>query len=344
VVLQKIKIYNSTPPLCQRFLKARFLVPSIFQYKEETMDEFSKIIINAVEQIKNAVVKIDVFRDQNGRKIPAGSGSGFVFSSDGLIFTNAHVIAKAGTIKVTLLDGSEMEAVIKGKDPDSDIAILKIYSNGYTVAGLGDSQLLQIGQFLIAIGNPLGYQHSVSTGVLSGVGRTLRTANGQVIENVLQTDAPLNPGNSGGPLINTDGEVVGINTAIIGGAQGLSFAIDINMAKEVARQLILNGKVVKAYLGLMIQEIEIHPRLRNFHHLENSKGLYVTGINDHSPAKKAQMMEGDILVEFGGHIISGSSGLFRLLTPERINKVIELKVLRKGGLLDLEIIPVEKTS
>jgi S1-C subfamily serine protease len=308
------------------------------------MDEFSKIIINAVEQIKNAVVKIDVFRDQNGRKMQAGSGSGFVFSSDGLIFTNAHVITKAGTIKVILLDGSELEATITGKDTDSDIAILKIYGNGYAVAKLGDSQQLQIGQFLIAIGNPLGYQHSVSTGVLSGVGRTLQTANGQLIENVLQTDAPLNPGNSGGPLINTDGEVVGINTAIIGGAQGLSFAIDINMAKEIARQIILNGKVTKAYLGLMIQEIEIHPRLRNFHHLNNIKGLYITGINDLSPAKKAHLMEGDILIEFDGQMISGSSGLFRLLTAERINKPVKLKVLRKGGRVDLEIVPVEKAS
>jgi S1-C subfamily serine protease len=306
------------------------------------MDAFSTIIINAIEQIKNAVVKIDVFREQNGRMVPAGTGSGFVFSSDGLIFTNAHVIAKAGTIRIKLLDGSELEATVTGKDIDSDIAILKIYGNGYTVAKLGDTQQLQIGQFLIAIGNPLGYQHSVSTGVLSGVGRTLRTANGQLIENVLQTDAPLNPGNSGGPLINTDGEVVGINTAIIGGAQGLSFAIDINLAKEVARQLIRDGKVVKAYLGLMIQEIDVHPRLRNFHHLNNTKGLYITGINDHSPAKKAQVMEGDVLVEFDGQMISGSSGLFRLLTSEKINKPTNLKLLRKGALLELQIVPVEK--
>lgn len=306
------------------------------------MDDFSKIIINAIDNIKNAVVKIDVFREQNGRKMPAGGGSGFVFSSDGLVFTNAHVIAQAGTIRVTLLDGSELEATVTGKDIDSDIAILKIYGNGYTVAMLGDSQQLQIGQFLIAIGNPLGYQHSVSTGVLSGVGRTLHTANGQAIENVLQTDAPLNPGNSGGPLINTDGEVVGINTAIIGGAQGLSFAIDINMAKEVARQIIQSGKVTKAYLGLMIQEIEIHPRLRNFHHLANIKGLLITGVNDSSPAKKALMAEGDILIEFDGQMISSSSGLFRLLTAERINKPVKLKVIRKGALFEQEIVPAEK--
>jgi S1-C subfamily serine protease len=310
--------------------------------KLTNMDDFSKIIINAIDLIKNAVVKIDIFREQNGRKMPAGGGSGFVFSSDGLIFTNAHVIAQAGTIRVTLLDGSELEATVTGKDVDSDIAILKIYGNGYTVARLGDSQLLQIGQFLIAIGNPLGYQHSVSTGVLSGVGRTLHTSNGQAIENVLQTDAPLNPGNSGGPLINTEGEVVGINTAIIGGAQGLSFAIDINMAKEVARQIIQSGKVTKAYLGLMIQEIEIHPRLRNFHHLSNIKGLLITGVNNPSPAKTALLAEGDILVEFDGQMISSSSGLFRLLTAERINKPVKLKVIRKGALFELEIVPAEK--
>jgi len=306
------------------------------------MDDFSKIIINAIDQIKNAVVKIDVFREQNGRKVPAGSGSGFVFSSDGFIFTNAHVIAKAGTIRVTLLDGTEMDATITGKDPDSDIAILKVYSNGYSVAKLGDSQELRIGQFLIAIGNPLGYQHSVSTGVLSGVGRTLRTSTGQVIDNVLQTDAPLNPGNSGGPLINTDGEVVGINTAIIGGAQGLSFAIDINLAKEIAQQLIQHGKVTKAYLGLMIQEIEIHPRLRNFHKLKNTKGLLVSGIHDHSPAKKAQMKEGDIVIEFDGQMIFSSAGLFKLLTAERINRSVTIKVIRRGSVQELMIVPAMK--
>lgn len=308
------------------------------------MDAFSKIIIAAIDHIKNAVVKIDVYRMQNNRRMPAGSGSGFVFSSDGLIFTNAHVIAKAGLIRITLLDGTELEASVTGKDPDSDIAILKIYGNGYSVATLGDSQQLQIGQLLIAIGNPLGYQHSVSAGILSGVGRTLRTSGGQVIENVLQTDAPLNPGNSGGPLINTSGEVVGINTAIIGGAQGLSFAIDINMAKEIARQLIHNGKVTRAYMGVIIQEIEIHPRLRNFHRLANAKGLLVSGVHDHSPAKKAQIMEGDIIIEFDRQMITSSSGLFRILTAEKINKALNIKVLRKGSLVEMEIVPTEKSS
>jgi S1-C subfamily serine protease len=308
------------------------------------MDPFSIIIINAIDQIKNAVVKIDVVSEKSGRKVNSGTGSGFVFSSDGMIFTNAHVIARPGSIKVTLLDGTELEASVIGSDPDSDLAILKIYANGYSVAALGDSGELKIGQLLIAIGNPLGYQHSVSTGVLSGVGRTLRTSTGQVIENVLQTDAPLNPGNSGGPLINTDGQVVGINTAIIGGAQGLSFAIDINMAKDIAQQLIQHGKVSKAYLGLIIQEIEIHPRLRNFHHLDTGKGLYVTGINDHSPAKKAQMQEGDILLEFDGKSITSSSGLFRLLTTDRIGKAVKVKVLRRGGLIEMGIIPAEKTG
>ncbi|HRZ21530.1 MAG TPA: trypsin-like peptidase domain-containing protein, partial [Bacteroidales bacterium] len=207
------------------------------------MDEFSRIIIHSIEKVKNSVVRIDVFRKRGNRTEHAGTGSGFVFSSDGLTFTNSHVISVGDVLRVTLLDGTVVNAELTGKDPDTDIAIIKLLDGGFSVAELGDSDELQIGQFLVAIGNPLGYQHSVSTGVLSGVGRTLRTASGRPIDNVLQTDAPLNPGSSGGPLINTDGRVIGINTAIIQGSQGLSFAIAINTAKEVAEHLIREGKV-----------------------------------------------------------------------------------------------------
>lgn len=310
----------------------------------QEMDEFSKIIIHAVDQIKNAVVKVDVYQEKGGRKIPAGSGSGFVISSDGMIFTNAHVIARAGMVKVSLLDGTEYTAEIIGKDPDTDVAIIKIFGTGYSTARLGDSQNLQIGQFLIAIGNPLGYQHSVVTGVLSAVGRTLRTSGGQIVENVLQTDAPLNPGNSGGPLINTEGEVVGISTAIANRAQGLSFAIDINTAKEVARHLIKDGKVTKAHLGIMIQEIQIHPRIRNYHGLSSSKALLVVGLEDGSPAKKAGLQKGDILLEFGKEVITSSSSLFKMLTRERIFRPTTLKYIRKAEIRETEITPVEKST
>ena len=306
------------------------------------MDDFSKIVINAVEKIKNAVVKIDIYKKNNNRIIQAGTGSGFVFSSDGLIFTNSHVISVGETIKVILLDGSEYTADIIGKDADTDLAIIKIYGNGYSVAELGNSEDLKIGQLVIAIGNPLGYQHSVSTGVISGVGRSLRTSTGRFIDHVLQSDAPLNPGNSGGPMIDWEGKVVGINTAIIMGAQGLSFAIDINTAKEVARHLIKDGRVKKAHLGIMMQEIEIHPRIKNFHKLQSNKGLFITGIEDNSPARRANLLEGDIIIEFDGEIIYSSSDLFRLLTGDRIFKQTKIKVLRRTKIEELDILPLEK--
>jgi len=233
------------------------------------MDEFSRIIIRAIQKVKNSVVKIDAYRKRGSREEHAGTGSGFVFSSDGLTFTNSHVISVGEGLRVTLLDGTIANAELIGKDPDTDIAIIKLLDGGYSVAELGDSDSLQIGQFLVVIGNPLGYHHSVSTGVLSAVGRTLRTPNGRPIDNVLQTDAPLNPGSSGGPLINTDGQVIGINTAIIQGMQGLSFAIPMNTAKEVARHLIRDGKVRKAYLGILIQEIEL---------LDGTQDNFFTGV------------------------------------------------------------------
>ena len=220
------------------------------------MDPFSKLIIDAVDKTKNAVVKIDVFRKaKDGKLRPAGSGSGFIFSSDGMVFTNCHVVDGADKIVASLLNENEIEGFLIGKDPDTDLAILKIYTEGYSVAKLGNAEDLKIGQFVIAIGNPYGYQHTVTTGVVSATGRTLRTQSGRLVDNVIQSDAALNPGNSGGPMINTDGEVIGVNTAIIQGAQGLSFSVDINTAKEIARQLIQSGKIFKAYIGVMLQEV-----------------------------------------------------------------------------------------
>ncbi|HET7180205.1 MAG TPA: trypsin-like peptidase domain-containing protein, partial [Chryseosolibacter sp.] len=195
-----------------------------------------------MDQVKNAVVKIDVYKQVNSKFRAAGSGSGFIFSSDGLIFTNSHVVHGADRIMVSLLNENEIEATLVGEDPDTDLAILKIYTDGYSVAKLGDAMQLQIGQFVVAIGNPYGYQHTVTAGVVSALGRTLRTQSGRLVDNVIQSDAALNPGNSGGPMINTDAEVIGVNTAMINGAQGLSFSVDINTAKEVAVQLLKDGK------------------------------------------------------------------------------------------------------
>ena len=307
-------------------------------------DTYSEIIINAISKVKNAVVKIDILRKRSDKFIPTGSGSGFIFSSDGLLFTNDHVVQKADKIKVTLLDGSEYEAELVGRDSDSDIAILKIYGSGYTIAHLGSSADLQIGQLMIAIGNPLGFQNSVSAGILSGTGRTMRSTNGRLIDDVLQSDVSLNPGNSGGPMINSDGKVVGINTAVINGAQGISFAIAIDTAKEVAEHLVQYGKVSRAYLGLMLQDIEIHPRLRNFHHLKEQHGLLIIGMEELSPAKRANLKEGDIIIEFDGETLHSSNDLVKRLRKDKIFLPTPVKILRRGKIMELKVFPVERPA
>lgn len=303
------------------------------------MDSFSTMIIDAVDKTKNAVVKIDVYKTVKGSLRPAGAGSGFIFSSDGLIFTNCHVVEGAEKIMVSLLNENEIEASLIGKDPDTDIAILKIYSEGYSVAKLGDASHLQIGQFVIAIGNPFGYQHTVTTGVVSALGRTLQTQSGRLVDNVIQSDAALNPGNSGGPMINTDGEVIGVNTAIIQGAQGLSFSVDINTAKEIARQLIKDGKVFKAYLGMMLQEINLNAKLRTHYNLHNKRGLFVTRIEPDSPASRSQVQEGDIIISFNGKEINSTHELFRELSTREILKMVDITVVRHTELLNFSIAP-----
>ncbi len=308
------------------------------------MDTFSKMIIDAVDKTKNAVVKIDVFKTLKGKLRPAGSGSGFIFSSDGLIFTNCHVVEGAEKIMVSLLNESEIEANLIGKDPDTDIAILKIYTEGYSVAKLGNTDDLQIGQFVIAIGNPYGYQHTVTTGVISALGRTLQTQSGKLVDNVIQTDAALNPGNSGGPMITTDGEAIGVNTAVIQGAQGLSFSVDINTAKEIARQLIKDGKVFKAYIGLMLQEVNINPKIKQHYNLPNKKGLFVTKIEADSPATRSQLQEGDIIISFNGKTINNTQELFKELTKKEILSLVDISVIRHTEQLNFSIAPVERNQ
>ena len=268
------------------------------------MDAFSTMIIEAVDKVKNAVVKIDGYKSTKGKLTQAGSGSGFIFSSDGLIFTNNHVVEGAEKIMVSLLNENEIEATVLGSDPDTDIAILKMYGQGFSVAQLGDTSELQIGQFVIAIGNPYGYQHTITVGVISALGRTLQTKSGRMVDNVIQSDAALNPGNSGGPMITTAGEVVGVNTAVIQGAQGLSFSVDINTAKEVAHQLITKGKVFKAWLGVSMQEVQLNPKVKQHYNLSNKKGLFVTHIDRDSPAALSQLQEGDIIIAFHNKTIN----------------------------------------
>lgn len=308
------------------------------------MDTFSQMIIDAVALVKNAVVKIDVYKKDKGKLARAGSGSGFVFSSDGLIFTNCHVVNKADKIMVSLLNENEIEATLIGQDPDTDVAVLKIFTDGYSVSKLGDASQLQIGQFVIAIGNPLGYQHTVTTGVVSALGRTLRSQNGMLVDNVIQSDAALNPGNSGGPLISTDGEVVGVNTAIIQGANGLSFSVDINTAKEVASQLIQSGKVFKAYLGFQLQEVPINNKIKRHYHLPNEKALFVVGIEKDSPASRSQIKEGDLIVSFNNKPVNTLNQLFKELTKKEILSMIDVSIVRHTELLTVNIFPTHRLN
>jgi S1-C subfamily serine protease len=308
------------------------------------MDSFSKMIIEAVDKIKNAVVKIDVYKTVNGKLRPAGSGSGFIFSSDGLIFTNSHVVHGAEKIMVSLLNENEIEGILIGEDPDTDLAILKVYTEGYSVAKLGNAAELQIGQFVIAIGNPFGYQHTVTAGVVSALGRTLRTQSGRLVDNVIQSDAALNPGNSGGPMINTDAEVIGVNTAMINGAQGLSFSVDINTAKEIATQLIRDGKVFKAYLGFSLQEVPVNQKILRHYHLPNEKGLFVVSLEPESPASRSQIKEGDIVISFNGKPVNTMHELFKELTRKDILTAVDISVIRHTELLHYTIFPVSRTQ
>lgn len=306
------------------------------------MDSFSETVIAAVEKTKNAVVKIDILKKQDKSYRSVGSGSGFIISSDGYIFSNSHVVNGADKIKVTLLDGREEEGFLTGVDPDTDFGVIKIYSQGFDVAKLGNSDDLKIGQLVIAIGNPFGYQHTVSTGVVSALGRTLRVPSGRFVENIIQTDVALNPGNSGGPMITSDGEVVGVNTAILQGAQNLSFSLDINTAKMIAGDLIKDGKVTKAFLGIQYQEITLHPRIVNFYGLEINKGLMVTSIEPASPAYNSTLLSGDIIIQFNKEDIHSSSDLFKRLNKDAIGKPAQLTVIRHTAKKEIIVSPVEK--
>jgi len=309
------------------------------------MDSISEVIINAVDNSKNAVVKIDCFKSDGSKSTASGSGSGFIFSSDGYIFTNAHVIQQAEKIKVQLIDGRETHADIIGRDADSDLAVIKIYEHNLSVSKLGESSNLRIGQYVIAIGNPFGYQHTVTAGVVSALGRTLRSVTGRMIDNIIQTDAALNPGNSGGPLINTSAEVIGVNTATIMQAQGLCFSISINSAKDIANMLIRDGRVRKAFLGVNMQDVNLHQRVINFHHIENKRGIYVTSIEKNSPAEKAGIREGDVIVDFNGTLVNSGDELFRLLNKDRINIQSSIKVIRKNSeMILMNVVPVEKAA
>lgn len=308
------------------------------------MDNFSETVIGAVDKLKNSVVKIERIANKNNKDIAEGSGSGFMISTDGLLFTNSHVINKAKKLKVVLHDGTICNAELVGEDTVTDLAMLKISASDYSPAQLGDSDRLKVGQLVIAIGNPMGFQHTVTSGIVSALGRTMQSYSGNMVDGMIQTDAALNPGNSGGPLVNADGEVIGVNTAIINGTQGLCFAVSINTAKEIASQLIRFGKVKRAYLGFEMQQIELVPKLRSVAEVTNQSALFITKVLDKSPADKAGILSGDILFEFNNHKIETADQLFKQLSEDKIGMFQYVGILRNSQKKEFRITPAERLA
>lgn len=303
------------------------------------LDAYSRAVVDAVEQVAPAVVTIDVRKHGAGRarRTPAqaGSGSGFVFAADGLILTNSHVVEDASEIDVTLPDGRERRADLIGADPDTDVAVVRITASDLTALAFGDSQALRPGQLVIAIGNPYGFQHSVSAGVVSALGRSLRGRSGRLIEHVIQTDAALNPGNSGGPLVTSGGQVVGVNTAIIAGGQGLSFAVPIRTVTTVLPALLRDGRVRRGYLGLAGQDVPLLRRVTRFHRLTQASGVLVISLEASGPAREAGVHEGDIIVSLDTTPVASLDDLHRMLTEDRIGTVVHLGILRDAQRIDV---------
>jgi S1-C subfamily serine protease len=312
----------------------------------DLLDAYSKTITGVVANIAEAVVHIHVQKQVNDKRtnqkkrVP-GSGSGFIISSDGFIVTNNHVIEHADEIKVSLSNGRSVLAELKGADPSTDIAVLKIYESGLKALSFADSDHLQPGQIAIAIGNPLGLQHTVTAGVVSALGRTLRANNGRMIDDVIQTDASLNPGNSGGPLVNSFGEVIGVNTATIASAQGLCFAVSSNIAKYIAGKIIIHGKVKRAYLGIAGQIVNLTERMIAANKLEKKTGVYVFEIIPDQPVYNNEIRTGDIIVEFNNHPIGSVDDLHKQLAEETMRQKIKMGVLRNGRKILIEVIPDE---
>jgi len=309
------------------------------------LDAYSQAVVNASEKISPSVVKIDVVQTARTRSGESrehqGGGSGFVFTPDGLILTNSHVVHDATRISASLSDGRRFPAHIIGDDPATDLAVIRIDAPGLIAAPLGDSKRLRVGQLVIAIGNPYGFQYTVTAGVVSALGRSLRSYSGRLIEDVVQTDASLNPGNSGGPLVTSDGQVVGVNTATIMGAQGLCFAIGINTAKFVAGRLLRDGKIRRSFIGVEAQTVPLHRRLIRFYDLPQESGVVVMSVQDGSPAKRVGLREGDLIIALDGKPVAGVDDLHRLLTEARVGISSTLTVLRWTEKLELPIVPQE---
>ncbi len=319
---------------------------------EELLDAYSQAVTSVAERVSPSVVNIEVrqqatnkrSRDPRLSKEAHGSGSGFVFTPDGFILTNSHVVHGATKIEVTLNDGRCSEAALIGDDPDTDLAVMRITAHNLVPAHLGSSQKVKVGQLVVAIGNPYGFQCSVTAGVVSALGRSLRAQSGRLMDDVIQTDAALNPGNSGGPLVTSRGEVIGVNTAMILPAQGLCFATSIETAKFVASRLIRDGKVSRSYIGMAGQNVPLPRRFVRFYNLAVESGIMVVSYDENSPAKKAGLLGGDIIVAFDDRPIAGIDELHKLLTEERIGRKSSLTIIRRTEKITLEVVPGESQA
>ncbi|GDX48049.1 serine protease [Bacteroidota bacterium] len=304
------------------------------------MDHYSKLYIDAVRNARQAVVKIDIINSKQSQKQPS-HGSGFFFTSDGYLFTNAHVVHGGDRYVLTFSDGTQKSAELTGIDVHTDIAVLKTDASAsdFTVLHVAKNEEIQIGLPVLAIGNPYGFEHTVTSGVVSALGRTLRTQSGRLVDNVIQTDAALNPGNSGGPLINLQSQVVGVNTATISGAQGLCFAIHIQTASHIGSELIQHGKVRRAYIGVALQDVHTMHQFIRFHHLKNKSLLFVVNVEPGSPAMQSGIASGDFIVSVNGIAVNGIDHLHRLLDLNAINKEQQIVVMRSNKLLQFNITP-----
>src|SRR6267378_1190025 len=314
---------------------------------DDLMDAYSRAVITAAEKVSPSVVYIEVqqpvrSRRGNNPRMPQetrGSGSGFIFTPDGFILTNSHVVHRAKKIEVTVSDGHKHQADLIGDDMDTDLAVIRINAPNLVPAYLGEAQKIRVGQLVVAIGNPYGFQYSVTAGVVSALGRSLRAQSGRLMDDVIQTDAALNPGNSGGPLVNSRGEVIGVNTAMILPAQGISFATSIDTAKFVASRLIRDGKVSRSYIGLAGQNVPLPRRIVRYYKLPVESGVLVGAVQTGSPAEQADLRRGDVIVEFEGKPVGGIDPLHRLLTEAQVGVRSELTIIRGSEKLSIQIVP-----
>src|SRR5882724_10067030 len=306
------------------------------------LDAYSNAVTTAADEVSPSVVKIDVLKkNSRGGREGAGSGSGFIITPDGFILTNSHVVHGADKVEVTLADGRRPDAHVIGTDPDTDLAVLRIYAPNLKPVRLADSNQLRVGQLAIAIGNPYGFQYTVTAGVVSALGRSFRSNSGRLMDDIIQTDAALNPGNSGGPLVSSDGKVIGVNTATIMGAQGLCFAIGINTAKFVATRLLQQGRIRRAYIGVEAQTVPLHRRIVRFYDLPKETGVIVLGAENGTPAHKAGLREGDVIIAFSGQLVAAVDDLHRLLTDSQVGVKNSITILRRTERLELAIAPQE---